>query len=107
MAGSEGECGSGFTDHFNPEEARKEVYSYDWSEVSTEFDIYIESVAKQATPRKRRKRPEALALMSEYYKENKDNYPASVKDKREDIIVLLMEGFSPEESFQQALQLTQ
>lgn len=98
-----GECGTGFTDHFNPEEARKEVYAYDWSEVTTEFDLYIESAAKQVTPRKRRKRPEALTLMSEFYKENKDKYPASIKDKREDIIILLMEGFSPEESFKQVL----
>lgn len=100
---NQGECGAGFTDHFNPEEARKEVYSYDWSEVSSDFDLYIKAVGKKATPRKRRKRAEALTLMSEHYKETKEIYPASIKDKREGIIILLMEGFSPEESFNQAL----
>lgn len=100
---NQGECGAGFTDHFNPEEARTKVYAYDWSEVSSDFDLYIEAVEKQATPRKRIKRPEALKIMSEYYKDNKDALPASIKDKREEIIVLLMEGFPVEESFNQVL----
>ena len=101
---NQGECGTGFTDHFNPEEARKEVYTYDWSEVLSDFDLYIEAVEKHATPRKRVKRPEALKIMSEYYKENKQKYPASIKDKREEILVLLMEGFPVEESFNQVIK---
>jgi len=100
---NQGECGTGFTEHFNPEEARTEVYSYDWSEVLSDFDLYIEAAEKQATPRRRIKRPEAIKLMSEYYKDKKDTLPATIKDKREEIIVLLMEGFPVEESFQQVL----
>ncbi len=98
----QGECGVGFTDHFDPQSSREEVYSYDWSEVSTEFDLYIESVEKQATPKKRIKKPEALKLMSSFYQANKDTYPASIRDKREDIVTLLMEGFSEKEAFEQA-----
>lgn len=98
-----GECGTGFTDYFNPEKARSEVYSYDWSEVSSEFDLYIETVEKHAMPRKRIKRPEAIKIMSLYYKDKKESYPASIKDKREKIIVLLMNGFSTEESFKQVM----
>ena len=101
---SDGECGPGFTDHFDPEKARSEVYSHDWSEVSPEFDIYIESAEKQAVRKKRRKRDEALKIMSEHYKKTKDSYPSSIKDNREDIIILLMEGFSAEESFNQVSQ---
>jgi len=97
----QGECGVGFTDHFDPEAAREEVYSYDRSEATTEFDVYIESAEKQATPKKRRKRPEALKLMSAYYQEKKGAYPAAIKDKREEIIILLMEGFSETEAFDQ------
>jgi len=100
---NQGECGTGFTDHFNPEEARNEVYLYDWSEVSSDFDLYIEAVEKRATPRKRINRSEALKLMSEHYKGSKDKYPASITDKREEIIALLIEGFLPEESFNQVL----
>ena len=61
----DGECGSGFTDHFNPENARSEVYAYDWAEISTEFNIYVEAVEKLATPRKTRKRDGAIKIMSE------------------------------------------
>lgn len=100
---SGGECGAGFTDYFDPEEARSEVYAYDWSEVSDDFDIYIESIEKQAKPRKRVKKPEALKLMAAYYQENQSTLPKSIKEKREEIIVLLMEGFSEEESFKQVL----
>ena len=103
---NDGECGTGFTDHFDPEKARSEVFTYDWSEVSAEFDIYIETVEKQTTKRKRIKRPAALKIMSAYYNENKESYPLSIKDKREEIIVLLMEGFSAEESFKQAMEDT-
>jgi hypothetical protein len=102
---NDGECGTGFTEHFDPKKARLEVYSYDWSEISLEFDIYIESVEKQATPRKRIKRPDALKIMSGYYKENKEFYPPSIKDQREEIVVLLMEGFLAEESFKQVCAL--
>lgn len=101
---NDGECGTGFTDHFDLEKARTEVFSYDWLEVSAEFDIYIETVEKQTTKRKRIKRPAALKIMSAYYNENKESYPLSIKDKREEIIDLLMKGFSAEESFKQAME---
>jgi len=101
---NDGECGTGFTDHFDPEKARSEVFTYDWSEVSAEFDIYIETVEKQTTKRKRIKRPVALKIMSAYYNENNESYPLSIKDKREEIIDLLMKGFSAEESFKQAME---
>ena len=97
----QGECGSGFTDNFDPEAARKGVFSKDWSEVTTEFDVYIDIAQKNAIPRKRRKRPEALKLMSTFYQENKNSYPISVKNMREEIIELLIEGFSEKESFDQ------
>lgn len=100
---NQGECGVGFTDHFDPKVVRDEVYAYDWSNVSTEFDMYIKKAEQYAKPKKRIKRPEALKLMSAYYQANKNDLPASVKDKREDIIILLMEGFSQEEAFNQVL----
>jgi len=100
---SQGECGVGFTEHFDPEKTRKEVYLRDWSEISTDFDLYIETVEKNVVPKKRRKRPEALELMSEFYKNNRSVYPSSVKDMREEIIILLMEGFTEKEAFDQAM----
>ncbi len=97
-----GECGSGFTQHFDPKEARNNVFAYDWSAVSTDFDGHIKHTEKVITPRKRRQKKHALQLMSEYYSKNKDSLPASLKEKRDFIIELLMEGFSPEETFSQA-----
>ncbi|MFC1560321.1 hypothetical protein ACFL3W_00080 [Pseudomonadota bacterium] len=99
----DGECGSGFTDHFNPENARSKVYAYDWSGVSAEFNIYVEAVEKLVTPRKSRKRNGAIKIMSEFYRDNKELYSESIKEKRDEIILLLMEGFSAEESFSQVV----
>lgn len=103
---NDGECGTGFTNHFNPEEARSEVYSYDWSGVSTGFDLYIKAAEKQATPRKQIRRPAALKIMAAHYQERKDIYPTSIKEKREEIVVLLMEGFSADESFNHVMNNT-
>ena len=98
-----GECGKMFTDHFDPKTTRDKVYKYDWEEVSTEFDLYIESAEKNAIPRKRRTRAAALKLMSDHYSQNKNAYTTSIKDKREEIIILLMEGFDVEDCFKQAI----
>ena len=56
--------------------------------------------------KKSRKKSEASQLMSKFYQSNKDLYPDSIKNYREEIITLLMEGFSPEVAFEQALVYT-
>ncbi len=94
-----GECGSGFTDYFDPEKVRAEVFAFDWSNVRPEFDLYIKAAEQKATPRKKVKRPDATKLMAEYYKENKHQYPDSIKQYREEIIVMIMEGLTPEKAF--------
>lgn len=99
-----GECGSGFTDHFDPVAAREKVFGFDWSNVSTEFDIYIKNTEAAITPRTRIKRPAALKLMSEHYSAHKKQLPANISEQRELIIELLMEGFTAAEAFSQASQ---
>lgn len=101
-----GECGSGYTQHYDPVQAREEVYARDWSNVSTEFDLYIESVQQQITPRKKRSKKAAKDLMFTYYREDKATLPKSVHDSRDVIIELLMEGFSQEEAFSQVVSAT-
>jgi len=98
-----GECGAKFTENFDPEKERNQVYQYNWEEVSTDFDLYIEDTKKTATPRKKRTRESALKLMSTHYSENKQSYPASIKEKREEIIAALMEGLEVEECFKQVI----
>jgi hypothetical protein len=96
---NQGECGTGFTNHFNPENARLEVYAYDWSGVTNDFDIYIQKAEKEVKPKARLNRAQALIKMSSYYKENKVSLPSSINEKRDEILTMLMEGISAEESF--------
>lgn len=101
-----GECGSGFTQYFDPVASREKVFAFDWSAVLTDFDGYIKHTETVITPRKRRKEADALKLMAAYYQEHKDALSPSVREKREAIIELLVEGFSEEEAFSQALNAT-
>ena len=100
----EGECGKGFTDYFDPEKAREEVYAFDWGEVDSDFDIYIEEAVSKVTPRKTVRRPEARRLMSGYHLENKSSLPGGITEWREHILALIMEGFTAEEAFDDALK---
>ena len=101
---NKGECGTGFTDHFDPVEKRAEVYAYDWSGVSSDFDLYNASAERQTIPKKRIKRAEAKKISFAYYKEHKGDYPSSIRDKREKIIAYLMEGYSVEESYEKVTE---
>ena len=101
-----GECGVGFTDHFDPVAAREKVFAFDWRTVSTDFDGYIKHTQTVITPRKRIKKPEALKIMAQFYSQNKETLPSSVRDEREFIVELLMEGFSAEEAFSQAANVS-
>lgn len=96
-----GECGIGFTQHFNPKATREQVFAFDWSEVSTDFNGFVQHTETSIRSRKV-KEQKALELMAEYYKNNKSNLSAIVREKRELIVELIMEGFSPEEAFKQA-----
>lgn len=97
-----GECGIGFTQHFDPKAARERVFAFDWSEVSTDFDGFVQHTESAIKPRKKIKEHKALELMAEHYKKNRNTLPDSVREHRQLILELLMEGFSPEEAFAQA-----
>lgn len=97
-----GECGPLYTEHFDPVAAREKVFAFDWRTVSNDFDGYIKHTETVITPRKRRKEPEALKIMAQFYSQNKETLPLTVRDEREFIVELLMEGFSAEEAFSQA-----
>jgi hypothetical protein len=53
-------------------------------------------------PRKKVKEDKARQLMAEYYKAHKEALHPSVRDHRELIVELIMEGFSPKDAFMQA-----
>lgn len=92
----------GFTQHFDPKATREQVFAFDWSEVSTDFDGFVQHTESAIKPRKKAKEQKALELMAEHYKNNRSTLPASVRDHRELIVELLMDGFSPEDAFAQA-----
>jgi hypothetical protein len=97
-----GECGIGFTRSFDPAVARKEVFSFDWSAVSTDFDGFVQHTENAIKPRKPVKEAKALELMSAYFQANRATLPSSIREHREQIVELIMEGFSPEEAFDMA-----
>jgi hypothetical protein len=99
-----GECGIGFTRSFDPKAAREEVFSFDWSAVTTDFDGFVKRAETAIKPRKPVKEAKALELMSTHYQQNKANLPPSIRESREQIVELIMEGFSPEEAFTLAQQ---
>lgn len=98
---AEGECGSFYTDHFDPVKTRKEIFAFNWDDVSVDFDLFVSKVTVSATPRKQRKESEAAELLYAYYKDNRSKLPASINEKREFIMALLIEGLSPHEAFLQ------
>ena len=100
-----GECGVGFTRSFDPVAAREEVFAFDWSAVVPEFQGFVKDVERATQPRKRVKEKVALEIMASHYKGHKAQYPASVREHRELIIELIMEGFPVEQAFAQALAL--
>ncbi len=101
---SSGECGQGFTRSFNPTEVRTKVYSFDWSNVATEFDVFVANTKTAIIPRKAIKDSEARERMYNYYVNNKDQLPKNITEFREFIIDMLKEGFKEEEAFSAALK---
>jgi hypothetical protein len=98
---SQGECGERFVG--DPKQVRDDIFAFDWSGISDEFDMYIEDSEKTATPKKRIKRDTAKKMMSEYYLANKAILPATITQFREEIISILMEGFHVEDAYKMAL----
>jgi len=98
-----GECGVGFTKSFDPVATREQVFAYDWSNVSVDFDGFIKVTEAEIAPRKRVKESKALEMMAAYYRTHKDSLPRNVREHRELIIELIMEGFAPDQAFAQAL----
>ena len=101
-----GECGIGFTQYFDPVATRETVFGFDWSAVKTEFDGYIKHTQTVITPRKKIKESKAREMMAAYYTQNRERLPPSVRERRELIIELLVEGFTEEEAFAQATSAT-
>jgi hypothetical protein len=97
-----GECGIGFTRHFDPKLARDKVFAFDWGVVSTDFDWFVKEAEARVKPRKKIKEAQALSMMADYFRDHRATLPVTIREQRELIVEMLMEGFSPEEAFGQA-----
>ncbi len=100
-----GECGVGFTRSFDPEAARDAVFDFDWSAVVTEFGGFIKRTEVAAKRRKTVKEPAAALAMSVHFREHQAKLPPRIRERRDAIIEMIMEGFSAEEAFERALRV--
>ena len=48
---STGECTPKVTKNFNPKAMRRKIFDFDWSNVTTEFDLYIKTTQTVKTPK--------------------------------------------------------
>ncbi|CAM4206176.1 hypothetical protein VINE108521_13220 [Vibrio neonatus] len=94
-----GECGNGVSEHFNPVKLREEVFAYDWTSVSEDFDMYIETAEQKATPPIRLSRNDAKTMTLDFFKANKASLPTAISQHRDDIINLILDGYKTEEAF--------
>ncbi|MFL9913974.1 hypothetical protein PQR75_00910 [Paraburkholderia fungorum] len=86
------------------DELQQQAFAYDWDSQSTAFDAHIVEEAARATPLVKRKKPDAEHLLFQYYANNKADLPADIKQYREDILDLLIEGHEVADAFAMALQ---
>lgn len=103
---SSNECGEGFLKNFSPEEIRASVFKYPWEAVDTGFSDFIVASKELMKPKKRKikkKLPtgsEAAQMMADYYQANKSAYPKSIREHRDEIIKLIMDGLEVEKAFE-------
>jgi hypothetical protein len=71
---------------------------------SSLIDSYSKLVKPAAKRSKKVKEPDALKLMSEHFQANRDSLPATIRDHREPIVTLIMEGYSTEDAFSKVLE---
>lgn len=68
----------------------------------------IESYSKLSAPAEKRakkvKEPEALKAMHDHYLAHRETLPASIRDHREVIVTLIMDGIAPDVAFVKALE---
>ena len=80
------------------------MFDFDWSAVATEFGGFIKQTEVATKRRKTVKEAVALAAMSAHFREHQAALPARIREQRQAIIEMIMEGFSPEEAFERGLR---
>ena len=99
-----GEASAGSKRAVESEAARDAVSEFDWSKVATAFNAFVKQAEAATKHRKTVKEPIALAAMSAHFREHQATLPARVREQRQAIVEMIMEGFSAEEAFERALR---
>jgi hypothetical protein len=71
---------------------------------TTLIESYSKLGAKAPKRNKKLKEPDAVRMMHEHYQAHRATLPASVRDQREVIVTLIMDGLPPEVAFEKALE---
>jgi hypothetical protein len=69
------------------------------SKKSKLIQTYSRLTESATAPGKKRKEPEALQLMSDYYQEHKAKLPAYIRNHRADIVEMIIEGLPVDQVF--------
>jgi hypothetical protein len=99
-----GKAAGGSNLQADPKHTRDQVYAYDWSKVSSDFDGFVQVREQTLVRRKKITKAKALELMAQYYQLHKNRMPADVRQHREAILELLEEGFEVAEVFELVLK---
>ena len=106
------ECGEWVRKRFDPAKLREDVFAFDWSTATTEYNFFIAQVTSEVSEKadaksklnpKGVKQPQARNLMYEYYKQHRATLPPNIEKKSDLIVKLLMEGATVQDAFSQAL----
>lgn len=100
---STGTWGVGIPPEYAAAELKK-VVNFSWATVQVEFDLFIAVERKAAKPMKRRRTDKARQLMSDYFYDNRAQFPVPIGEvQRDAILALLIEGYDPADAFQEVL----
>ena len=69
-----------------------------------EFDGFINHTEQAIKPSKTVSKGVVLKLMSDYHLQHRSTLPTDIRERHEEIIDLIMEGFTQEEAFQMVQQ---
>ncbi|WP_051329028.1 hypothetical protein [Geminicoccus roseus] len=95
----------GNTDGADPFEARRNVFSTDWSAVAAGFPAFLRKAEADLAPKAKLTRDKAVQIMWEHYKANQAAIPKTINASREQIIADILEGFAAEDAFARALAM--
>lgn len=70
------------------------------------IQTYSRLTAAASAPGKKRKEPEALQLMYDFYSEHRSRLPAHIRNNRDDIVEMLVAGLPVEEAFAMQIDST-